>query len=79
MEPEVGPRERQLYEYVRRCEEWNERVRTAIDLPPSSDELEHFGRVLSPTLWEIQMRDGSRAAISEPPVFFVGDELTWRP
>lgn len=76
---EMGARERELFGFVQFCEDWNERTRRAVGSPPSPSELLRYSSVLSPDRCAIETGDGRRPPISEPPIFLVGGEVTWRP
>lgn len=65
----------ELRDFVTFCADWNERARTG-DADP--DEFRRFDRLLAPGSWVIVKRDGTATPLSEPPVFFLGNEVTWR-
>jgi hypothetical protein len=67
-----------LLEFVRFCEDWNERTRAAASSLPDPSEFDAFADVARSGLWFIKSaNDEDRHRIKDAPVFFAGDEVTW--
>lgn len=64
-----------LLDYIRFCENWNERVR---DDSADPAEFERYSDLIASGRWATTNSAGTFTRIADAPVFFVGNELTWR-
>ncbi len=64
-----------VVEFIAFSEEWNERVRRGED--PDPGEFGRFADLVESTTWRVGGL-GAVRRISKAPVFFAGDEVTWR-
>ena len=71
-----GELEKRLIEYIRFCEDWNERLRRNDAADP--DEFESYVDLLKSRLWVTIDEKNDVSRITEAPVFFVREELSWR-
>jgi hypothetical protein len=72
--PDGGELPRRLLEFIRFCEDWNERVR---DDSADVAEFAAYSDLVGSRLWATTDSAGRRTRIAEAPVFFAGDEVTW--
>jgi hypothetical protein len=68
--------DRRLIEYIRFVEDWNERVRSGGDA--SADEFDSYSDLTASGMWATKDANGEITPIIEAPVFFRGDEISWR-
>jgi hypothetical protein len=76
VEDGTDPLLQELLRYIDFCIDWNERTRTQRD-PPSASEFDAFGPIVKSGKWLAKAGD-SREAIEDAPVFFAGNEVSWR-
>jgi hypothetical protein len=67
---------RRLLEFIRFCEDWNERLR---DDSADAAEFAAYSDVVRSGLWATTDSAGRRTRVADAPVFFAGDEVTWTP
>jgi hypothetical protein len=67
---------RQIVEYIRSVESWNERVHR--NEPADAGELDRYVIIVKSGLWSTRCGECGVDRIQEAPVFFVGGELSWR-
>jgi hypothetical protein len=67
---------RELQRYVDFCVDWNERARNRAS-PPSASEFDAFATITRSGKW-YAVSGGVREAIEIAPVFFKGNEVSWR-
>jgi hypothetical protein len=72
----TNPLLRDLVRYVDFSVDWNERTRTQRD-PPSASDFDAFGPIVKSGKWHARSGD-RREAIEDAPVFFAGNEVSWR-
>jgi hypothetical protein len=72
----ASPVANELRKYVAFCEDWNERTRTQHDAP-SVSEFDPFAAIVHSGKWFTRSGD-VRSAVRDAPVFFRGDEVSWR-
>ena len=65
-----------LLDYINFSQDWNERLRKGLAADPA--EFEHYADVIKSGLWSTDTTDGHRSSIIDAPVFFAGDEISWR-
>lgn len=65
-------------EYVAACQEWNDRTRSNTDAPPDPSELDAYAALTRSGKWVARTGDGRLVAIEDAPVFFSGNEVSWR-
>lgn len=73
--PDDGGLPGRLREYVRFCENWNERQLAGLG---DVEEFERYADVITSGLWETEDAAGERRRVLDAPVFFVGNEISWR-
>jgi len=80
LELEVGPPgcelEHRIHDYILFVEDWNERVRRNDQADAS--EFDRYSDLVKSGLWFTKNDEGGVSRIMEAPVFFVGNELSWR-
>lgn len=64
--------------FISFCKDWNARIDRGAEHPPSADEFNPFSDIIDSGLWCIVAADGVHYRIDRAPVFFEGDELSWR-
>jgi hypothetical protein len=74
--PAKSPLNRRLLDFIRFCEDWNERTRDNSH-PPDAAEFDQYSDLLTSGLWMSKTPEGSVSHIADAPVFFKGDEVTW--
>jgi hypothetical protein len=67
---------REVQRFVDFCIDWNERTR-AEDPPPSASEFDAFGTLAQSGKW-YAVSGGVLEVIETAPVFFKGNEVSWR-
>jgi hypothetical protein len=84
-EPEGGdfaegdPTRRRLSDYIRLCEDWNDRCYHDPGNPPDADEFDAFSDVIDSQEWFARTPGGDLLAIDRAPVFRPGGAVSWRP
>lgn len=71
------PRLARARDFVRFCVDWNARTRES-PIPPDAAEFDAYGDVVKTGRWHLA-GTGLRIAIEDAPVFFPGDDVSWRP
>jgi hypothetical protein len=66
---------RRIYDYISFVEDWNERVRRGDEADAS--ELDRYSDLIKSGLWFTKSDDGVVSRITEAPVFFAGNEVSW--
>jgi hypothetical protein len=74
VQPSDSELPRRLSEFIRFCEDWNERVR---DDSADAAEFDSYADVVKSGLWVTIDSVGRSTRIADAPVFFSGDEVTW--
>jgi hypothetical protein len=69
---------RKIATYIEFCVDWNERTRSDPSHAPDASEFEQYTDVLSSQKWFIRSADGQSKQVLDAPVFFPGDEVSWR-
>ena len=70
------PSAQDLLRYVEFCVGWNERTRSERN-PPSASEFDAFAPIIKSRKW-FTKSGGVVEAIEDAPVFFKGNEVSWR-
>lgn len=70
-----GELSRRLLEYITFCEDWNCR---ASDGSADTAEFRRYSDIVRSGLWATMAPAGDSARIADAPVFFIGNEITWR-
>jgi hypothetical protein len=73
-----GPLATRLIEFMEFCIRWNERSTADPDHPPDAAEFDRFNDVIKSGLWSTQTKEGVKQPVTEAPVFFPGNEVSWR-
>jgi hypothetical protein len=60
------------------CANWNERARSDYSNPLDACEFEQYSDLLSSGKWYMVTPEGVQNRIIDAPVFFSGDEVSWR-
>jgi|SRR5215831_286020 len=71
-----GELAREIADFVRFVEGWNERVRC--DGPADPVEFDQYSNLVKSGLWSTRDEQGNVSRITDAPVFFVGGEVSWR-
>jgi hypothetical protein len=71
-----GELARDIAEYVRFAEDWNERVHCNERADP--DEFDKYSNLVKSGLWSTRDEKGNVNRIIDAPVFFTGGEVSWR-
>jgi hypothetical protein len=67
---------RRINDYITFVEDWNERVRRADQADTS--EFDRYSDLVKSGLWFTRNEEGAVSYIRETPIFFAGNELSWR-
>jgi len=71
-----GELSREIAEYIRFTEEWNERVHRGE--PADASEFDRYSNLLKSRQWSTRDEKGKVSHIAEAPVFFTGGEVSWQ-
>ncbi len=74
IQPDDGELARRLIDYIRFCEDWNERERHGT---ADAGEFDAYADVVTSGLWATTDSADRSTLIADAPVFFKGNEVTW--
>ena len=67
---------KRICEYIHFCEKWNESILTG--KPCHAEKFENYKDLMQKGGWKISGMDGFEATILDAPVFFPGNEVSWK-
>jgi hypothetical protein len=71
-----GQLAREIAEYIRFVEGWNERVNC--NEHPDPDEFNQYSNLVKSGLWSTRDEKGNVNRITDAPIFCIGGEVSWR-
>lgn len=74
-EEDPNPLARDILNFIKFCEDWNERQKMA-GSNASPDDFDQFGELTQGGRWKVESDTGV-SAIDDWPVFFRGGEISW--
>jgi hypothetical protein len=81
LDPGGDSLQRRLHEFILFCVEWHARIELASQgqgVGPDASEFDAFDDVVQSGEWWVRHPGGRTDRIDPAPVFFPGDELSWR-
>jgi hypothetical protein len=70
---------RRLSDYIRLCEDWNDRCHRDPDNPPDADEFDVFSDIIHSQKWFARTPGGDLLPVFRAPVFGPEGDVSWRP
>ena len=76
IEQHYGELAKRVLQFIKFCQEWNERVLQR--LPSEASEFDEYSDLIKTGLWKTKEANGDVRYIVDAPVFFQSGEVSWK-